>query len=346
MIVAQGKNGDIRDTDGHREYHIDGYWIRYYEPHKKEDLATALKLVDNFEWRFRKAAEGGMEVVTAPARIEALEKEFGAAQARKAAIAEHHSPEYRRAGAEENAYGGMLGVSIFRRMIEDVREHIRYRNRHDTLDGEDQKILGSFKERIDRDFQAMHRLLPFIRRAGGEKDRDQVLAEMVGEPVNVLLSTLPESKQMLGLFYERRYRKIADSWKNIDWATVAVQTLVESSPALKQTELPRLIDDLSAAAKSRCELMRSDPDFDGAAANLRINRDLIRSFSLAPAPEARTHAARLNGSADKEILALVQRYRKLVYDIAHVRTPRKESTRKLVEDMEKFRTRASGIDAA
>jgi hypothetical protein len=149
---------------------------------------------------------------------------------------------------------------------------------------------------------------------------------MIGEPKNLFISTLSKTVQS---FYNNRYDKIGKCWKNIDDATFAIKRLISTSSHLKKSPLPGIIDNFSASAKDRCQLMRSDPDFDEAAGYLRANRNQIREFQI-----VNTYPGR---ERDNRIMKLVQRYRKLVYDIAHVRTERDNSTPILVREIDKER---------
>jgi hypothetical protein len=183
------------------------------------------------------------------------------------------------------------------------------------------------------------RLFSHVRRAGGREDKDNLLKEMIGEPLNLFSATLPESKdsqkEIVTKFYRNRYGKIAQSWQNIDDATVAIKKLVSTSKKLRESTLPGMIDNFAASAKERSELMRSDPDFDEAAGHLRSNRNQIKHFELENGYHQ--HALIRGGEKDKDqkILGLVDEYRRLVYDIAHVRAPRFHSTDQLIDKIKR-----------
>ncbi len=327
-------DGCIREIDGVKRRYTDGYWIRYYDLHQKDNLNIALRLVGNFEGRFLKAAEYGKEVSTDEASILSRRKLFEAARKKTESITDTGSFEYKSAQAEENALGGMLAVSLFRKMINDISEHIVYRIEHKTLSPSDTQMLNKIKIDIDTDMKEVFHLFKYVRRAGGKKDKDEVLEEMRGEPMVVLRTTLSEtSQESVKMLYDNRYRKIAACWKNIDDATIAIKSLISTSKTLKGLRLAEIVDDLSAAAKARCELLRNDPDFDAAVISLHSKRNLIRDFKISDDVK---HAGNVSKKEDTEILKLVQSYRKLVYDIAHVRTPRNVSAAELIQKIEKL----------
>lgn len=328
------QDGEVRHIDGRDRCFFGGYWIRYYPPIKKTDLQGALKLVNTFEWRFQKAVETGMEATPDDDRIEEQRKLFEAAKAQRASLTDKQSRAYKHAEEEERVFGGMLAVSLFRRTMENIKEHITLR-----LMEEKTEELQPLRTQIERDFMESAKLFDYVRRAGGKKDKDQVLKEMLGEPMFVFTMTLPEaSPGLIDMFHNNRYRKIAASWKNIDNTTAAIKKLVATSPALKCSALTEMIDALAANAKARCELRRSDqPEYDRVAGHLRASRNEIRDFEI-DGPHI-NHAASLTRKTDDKILDLVQDYRKLVYDIAHVRTPRNVSSAALIERI----NRAMGI---
>ena len=328
------REGEIRNIAGRDRCFFSGYWIRHYPPTEKTDLQGALKLVNTFEWRFQKAVETGMEASPDDDRIEEQRKLFEAAKAQREFLPDKQSRAYKYAEEEERVFGGMLAVSLFRRAVENIKEHITLR-----LMEEKPENLEPLKKQIDKDYIESARLFDYVRRAGGKKDKDEVLKEMRGEPMFVFAMTLPEAGSgVADMFHNNRYRKIAASWKNIDDTTVAIKKLVATSPALKCSALTEMIDALAANAKARCELRRSEqPEYDRVAGHLRASRNEIRDFEM-DGPHI-NHAASLTRKTDDKILDLVQDYRKLVYDIAHVRTPRNVSSAALIERI----NRAMGI---
>lgn len=324
------QEGEVRHIDGHDRCFFGGYWIRHYPPIEKTDLQGALKLVNTFEWRFQKAVETGMEATPDDDRIEAQRKLFEAAKAQRESLMDKQSHAYRHAEEEERVFGGMLAVSLFRRAVENIREHITLR-----LMGDQPEDLELLKKKIEKDYMESAHLFDYLRRAGGTKDKDEVLKEMRGEPMFVFSMTLPEAGSgVADMFHNNRYRKIAASWKNIDDTTAAIKKLVATSPALKCSALTEMIDALAANAKARCELRRSDqPEYDRVAGHLRASRNEIRDFDLNETDT--NHAASITRKTDDKILDLVQDYRKLVYDIAHVRTPRNVSSAALIERIDR-----------
>lgn len=330
MHEMMPQEGAIKKIDGHDRYYVDGYWIKCYPPHQRDTLRAAIRLVGNFESRFLKAVEGGTEASTDEPSILQRRNALDAVRKKVSAITDKGSFEYKRAKAEEEALGGMLAVSLFRKMIKDITAHIDRRVGKKTLSDADKRDLEILKKIIDNDVLEVFHLFKYVRRSGGEKDRDEVLAEMYGEPMRVIGTTLSKnSDQALQEFYNTRYRKIAACWKNIDETTDAIKKLIANSQRLQDSGLAELVDDLNTAAKSRCELSRHDPDFDAAASHLRASRNLIKEFK----PSGTGHIGAVTKAADKKILSLVQSYRELVYDIAHVRTPRKVSTKELLEQI-------------
>jgi hypothetical protein len=317
------KQWDIQTVDGRQRCYVDGYWIRHYPQMQKNDLETALKWVGNFEWRFQKAVENGMETTGDDARIESQRGLYEAAQKEKERIANKTSREFKKAEIEENAFGGLLAVSLVRRMVNNIKKHITLRIR--KID--DPQQLHSLEKQIDADMRSAALLFKYVRRAGGAEDKDRVLAEMQGEPLFVFNITLNAANDELAtMFHHNRYTKLASAWRNIDEASGAIKRAIASSPTLKSSGLMDIIDNMSMSAKARSELMRSDlPDYDLAAVQLRASRNQIRDFKV-----QHSHAASVTAHDDRKILQVVKDYSKLVYDIAHVRAPRTASTKELI----------------
>jgi hypothetical protein len=326
----QPQDGDIRDVNGRQRYFVNNHWVRYYPPHQKDDLHTTLKLIRSFEWRFQKAVETGMETTPDDERIDQQRHLLADAKACQLAAPDEQSPAFKQGKAEEQTFGGMLAVSLFRRMVRNMMRHIELR----IAGNADPGVLKQLEGAIGADINESRQLSKHVRRSGGKEDRDKVLMEMFGEPMNVFFSSLPAQFELLPVFYINRYKKITECWQDIDSLTPAVQNLIASSPAFKNSGLSELVAGLAAAAKDRCELMRSDqPDFDMAAGRLRAYRNQIRDWDQEP---DKSHAAALESRTEKNILRLVEDYQELVYDIAHVRAPRHTSTRELLQKIDKI----------
>lgn len=333
-------------------------------------LIAVMRMVGNFERRFLKTVEGGQEVGTDADSIDRLRKKFYEAgevarltekysdkhhgligtladalealldklsykkhsRARKALelIKNNNSYGCQIAKVEEETWGGMLAVSVFRRMISNITEHISCRIGKAETGGPDVEVLDKLQKSIDDDLKEVWNLFKYVRRAGGEEDKDQVLMEMMGEPMKLLSVTQVENPvAKLTIFFNNRYHKISQCWNDIDRATEAITTLIASSSRLEHSDILQEIKEFSAAAKERCEIQRHDPDFEDAAADLRSGRNLIRAFR--PNNKDSGYVATVTPRMDTDILKLVQDYRKLVYDIAHVRTPRHVSTDALIQ---------------
>lgn len=339
MNDATPQADEIREINGIKRRYTDGYWIRCYDPPQKEGddlLIAVMRLAGSFEKRFLKTVEGGQEVGADADSIDRLRRRFDAARNAVEKIPDKQSYAYRRAMAKEETWGGMLAVSIFRRMISNITEHISCRIGEMEKHVFDGAVLGKLEtlkrleDSIEKDMKEVWGLFKYARRAGGEEDKDQVLMEMIGEPMKLLAVTRAEDPvAMLTEFFKNRYLKIAQCWKDIDRATEAVKTLIASSGRLEHSDLLKEVEEFSAAAKQRCETQRHDSDFENAAAALRAGRNLIRAFR--PDENDNSHVATVTPRTDTDILKLVQDYRKLVYDIAHVRTPRRVSTDELIK---------------
>jgi len=215
-------NGTIRDSNGMRRIHYDGYWIRYYAP--PEDTHQNKKaLIDHLTRRTFHHTEAGIN--TPGDRLDL---------ARTAWEAET-DPARKRVNA------AMLAGALFNRAT-DIYTHIV------DLEGKGVEISSSnelmrecglcFREALD--------LGRNVRHYSGHEGID----ELWGEPFKAFTMGIDA-------FYSQRYLKIAMTFRDMDRITDAMCDTFGTDPAFDG--LAPLLREFTAAARAECETMKIDP---------------------------------------------------------------------------------------
>ena len=214
-------NGTVRDVDGKRCVHYDGYWIRYYEVPADEDAARK-DLIDTLTKRVFHHTEPG---INTPG--------FKLAEARRA-FERTTDPDRRRVNAAMLA-GALLnrGSDIFGVII-----NLRQRGVEVTTDNElFLECESCFIEALELGKQVKH--------YSGEEGLD----ELWGEPLKAFLTPIAE-------FYESRYIKIAQTMRAVDQISDVLRDVFSELPAFDGA--PGLIRAYADAAKKEIETMKTD----------------------------------------------------------------------------------------
>jgi len=214
-------NGTIREVNGKRRIYYDGYWIRFYAP-PKESFAAKRQLIDRLKKRLFHHTEPGIN--TPGERLEAARK----------AYEEETDPKRRRVN------GAMLAGALFNRAT-DIFDHVvalAEKGYHISPDNELMKQCGDY-------FHEAIELGRLVKHASGHEGVD----ELWGEPFKAFAMPIAE-------FYETRYRKIAQTMRDIDRVTEKLVWVFAGDPLFAPA--CELVRDFGEASKLETETMRSD----------------------------------------------------------------------------------------
>jgi len=355
---ALPKQGTIVDEECFKKVFIrsgatEGNWykVKAYPIPAWDDLLGLKKLVRNFEWRLIKATQHGFEFphysdrtdAKEDSRIEKIRDRIKNLQA-ITGFSDTSGADQMLVNAELEATQGLLAMAIYKRVISGILRYFDERISGKTNDDIDRKQL---LDRLNNDYMEASSLFKTVRRQGGYTDnpRDDVLGEMIGEPLKALSAALhhdpkkpdggkEETEHALHYFYDNRYRKIAGVLANIGALENAAKKLAPASPFLTH-----LITEFAAVAKQRAQLMRSDPDYDNTVCAFKGCINIFNELKEEQlmGQKDKPFAARVTDNVDgRKTLELLKDFIALVYDLAHVRTPRAGSTAEYVRNVEAF----------
>lgn len=224
MTQTAPSNGDIRETDGTRRIHIDGYWIRYYEP-PVESPANHRALIISLTRRAFHHTEAGIN--TPGHNLEA---------AREA----HHretDPDRKRVNA------AMLAGALFNRATDIFTSVVDLDRRGVKLARED----GLMRECSACFVEAME-LGKQVRHYSGEEGID----ELWGEPCKAFTMTIAD-------FYTQRYLKIAQTMRSIENLASSMHDAFVVEADCR--ELDGLLSRFCEAACAHTETSKGDLEF-------------------------------------------------------------------------------------
>jgi hypothetical protein len=203
-------------------------------------------------------------------------------------------------------------TDIFRKLVELQADGVEI-NSSDALMRECGKCL----------VEAM-KLGRFVLHRSGEEGID----ELWGEPVRVFSIPIED-------FYESRYIKIGQTMRDIGRIAEAMVETFAKVPAFAGIERP--IRDFAAAARTKVETLRTDPDIFDAWSELVTAAERLASF--AADAQAAADAAQ-DGLPDQNLadgVQLIRGGRDLIFYVTRARTPMPKSTREYIERCEIYR---------
>lgn len=290
------ENGSVRTIDGVRRIHYDGYWIKAYDP-PADSLKEKRHLIEALTRRLFNHVEHGINIPG-----ERLD------QARAAFEAET-VPERKR------VKGAMLAGALFNRAADNFRKLVDQQERGEDVaqDCTPMRECGHcLQEALSLGRMVLHR--------SGEEGID----ELWGEPFRAF--SIP-----IEAFYQSRYLKIAEALRCIDRIAQALSTTFGNS--LLFQGIDEHIDTLCAAAKNKCETLRTDDDIFDIWTDFVVAGEHLAAFAprLINAPTMETIQFAGEGRQ------LIVRGRDLIGDIARARVAMPKSTRDFVERCERYR---------
>ncbi len=222
-MSQQAKNGDLKEQDGRRYIHMDGYWIKYYAP-PKDTMAAKKKLIQALTRRLFNHVEHGINIPGV--RLE---------DARRAYEAETDEDMKRVKGA-------MLAGALFNRAADIFTRLVELQQL-----GVEIESSNSLMRECGRCLMEALEFGKSVRHRSGEESID----ELWGEPFKAFSISVQD-------FYESRYLKIALTMRDIDQIAGDLAQTLEQCPLFPGAVA--LIKTFSDAAKCKCETLRTDDD--------------------------------------------------------------------------------------
>ena len=292
--VPQGTKG-IRD--GICRVYYDGYWIKAYEA-PADSLLAKKHLIEASTRRLFNHVEHGLNVPST--RL---------AEAR-AAFESESDPQLKR------VKGGMLAGALFNRAADIFTKLVDIQACGVTILS-DNALMRACGEHL----QEALVLGQMVLHRSGEEGID----ELWGEPFKAFAFPIEE-------FYKSRYIKIAQAMRGIDRIADELTGTFARLPMFAGVE--PMIRDFAAAAKVKCETLRTELDIFDVWASFVVTGERLAAFQPHLSIERRP-ADELSASQG---LILIKQSKDLVCDIARARVAMPKSTRELIERCERYRS--------
>ena len=281
---------------GRLRVYYDGYWIKAY-PAPADTLSEKRRLIAALTRRLFNHVEHGINVPG-----ERLD------EAREA-YDQEPDPERKRVKA------AMLAGALFNRAA-DIFQNLVELQRLGVVVKSDNPLMKQCGQHLT---EALELGKMVLHRSG-----DESIDELWGEPFKAFAFPIEE-------FYRSRYVKIALTMRTIDRLAAELAGGLASWPVFAGIE--PLVLEYAAAAKAKCETLRTDPDvFESwttfVVAGERLTRFEPRWLSL-PTP--------LESELVVVARSLLRRGKELIADMARARVPMPKSTDDLIEALAEHR---------
>ncbi|MBK1645562.1 hypothetical protein CKO25_13095 [Thiocapsa imhoffii] len=294
-MSEQLMNGTLAVIDGESRVYYDGYWIKHYAP-PQDTLETKRRLIQALTRRLFNHVEHGINIPGA--RLDEV----------RAAFQAESEPALKR------VKGAMLAGALFNRVADIFTCLVDLQIAGVTISPDDSLMIQCEQYLIE----ALE-LGPLVRHRGGHEGID----ELWGEPFKAFSMSVAD-------FYDSRYLKIALAMRDIDRiATAMKETIAES---LQITAAASAIDELTDAAKRKCEILRTDPAIFEVWPAFVVAAE--RVTRLAPALPAST--ASVTRQEIIEAAKLLRSGVELIGFIVRARVQMPKSTREFIEECQSF----------
>ena len=252
-------NGTVRDIDGPRRVHYDGYWIKLYDP-PEDSLQAKKTLIGALTRRLFNHVEHGINI---PGKR--------LAETRAAYEAET-DPARRR------VKGAMLAGATFNRATDIFTKLVELQEQGVVIESDNALMRECGK--CLQDALELGRLV--LHRSG-----DEGIDELWGEPFRAF--SIP-----VEAFYESRYIKIAQTMREVDRLAAVMTATFGGNPLF--SGVAELIAKFAAAAKVKCETLRTDGAIFDVWAEFVIASEALDAFT--PHLTAGAPAEQLQMAAD------------------------------------------------
>lgn len=295
----QPPNHTRQNFDGKECIFFDGYWIRYYEIHPNT-LATRKNLIDSLTRRAFHHTESGIN--TPGERLEEARNAF----------------EQELDPAKKRVNGAMLAGALFNRATDIFTAIVELESKGVTVSRDNElmrQCSSCFRQALE--------LAKYVKHHSGQEGID----ELWGEPFKAF-------SQPIAQLYESRYRKIAQTMRDIDAVTGRLADALKAESAFRK--LTPKLNELASSAKLQLETMKNDPAFFTVWPAFIAAREAVDEFApLRRGDENAAYQHRLD-----EGVKLIKAGSSLITYLSEARVPMPKSTHSFMIQCDAFERRA------
>ncbi len=296
-----------------------GHYVPYYEPPEQEKVDRS-RMVKELTRRFFDNAEKDINIRRTYPEIQDLITRFDSLATDPAAI-------------EERRATGALAIGAAVKRMEILSLHVLYYgNAAQPLEADSMPPT----QEVDMLYPLFFRddLTNCVMRRDYQKDIDGVLTAMLSElpkPVTSKRSPDMQNREQLKHIYTNRAIEIGQAMELIDNAGGAMRSMIRFLPTDEKLTVDEHLDMLIATTNKRVGIRSDDvPAYDDAeirfkAAAETLLNDVRRIGSLTPREEA-----------VGKVCSLLRQGNELVADMAQIRGPRTESTKRYIDYITRF----------
>lgn len=295
MTDVEIPQGEQRMIDGKPRVFYDGYWIKAYEV-PADTLLAKKRLIEALTRRLFNHVEYGLNVPGT--RL---------AEARRAFLDETNQ-------AKKRVKGGMLAGALFNRATDIFTKLVELQ-----ACGVEIQPDNALMRQCGEHLQESLALGQMVLHRSGEEGID----ELWGEPFKAFAFPIEE-------FYRSRYVKIALTMRAIDSIGDALRSTIAVLPPF--ASLQPVVDEFIAAAKSKSETLRTDPDVFEVWSSFVVASETLCEFQPT--------AAGADAVACAQFSELLRASAVLVSSMARARVPMPKSTRAFLDRCENLRASA------
>ena len=292
-MSTKPENGARRDINDKPCVYYDGYWIRFYAV-PEDTLATRKLLIDHLTRRTFHHTESGIN--TPGEHLEVARKAY----------------EMQTDPSRRRVNGAMLAGALFNRATDIFTAVVELESKGVKVsqDNELMRECGDcFKEALELGKQVKH--------YSGEEGID----ELWGEPFKAFTQSTTQ-------FFESRYRKIAQTMRDIDRIGVHLRQSLGWEPHFGP--INGLLESLVIAAKLQLETMKSDPAFFTVWPEFIANRENLESFDPTVHASAEQHPHLVQG------VKLIREGCALITYLSEARVPMPKSMAQFLRHCDQF----------
>jgi len=292
MTDVEIPQGQQRLINGKQRVFYDGYWIKAYEV-PADTLLAKKRLIEALTRRLFNHVEYGLNVPGT--RL---------AEARRAFLDETNQ-------AKKRIKGGMLAGALFNRATDIFTKLVELQ-----ACGVEIQPDNALMRQCGEHLQESLALGQMVLHRSGEEGID----ELWGEPFKAFAFPIEE-------FYRSRYVKIALTMRAIDSIGDALKSTIAVLPPF--ASLQPVVDEFIAAAKSKSETLRTDPDVFEVWSSFVVASETLCEFQPT--------AAGADAALCAQFSELLRASAVLVSSMARARVPMPKSTRAFLDRCESFR---------
>lgn len=159
------------------------------------------------------------------------------------------------------------------------------------------------------------------------RNGDEGIDELWGEPFKAFIMPIKE-------FYESRYLKIALTMKNIDQAADYMASCIKDDPRFPGVD--KLIIEYAKHARHKCETLRTDDDIFDVWSNFVVAGEAVTDFI----PEINSNLSDTPLIDELDVKYMLKSGIRLIAFITRARTPMPISTKNLLNECERYKSRS------